>query len=334
VLIEIGTRLGLPGLIDEDGAPRYPNGYADYLVGHERKPGVGSLAGWRGHNGSKQGVGAPNPDQLQAYIEHDCHWRHEMPEAARYFRYANRAYLEWAQGLGFIDHAAPITLQLYSEPLQKFRLAAEGHGAIQPPDELRPRIAAHFDPLPIWYPPFEDAGAGEDFPLHAVTQRPMAMYHAWGSQNAWLRQIHAANRLYMSRTLAAKLGIADDDWVWVESRKGQVKAQARLMDGVNEHTVWTWNAIGKRAGAWNLGEGAPESRKGFLLNHLIDDLQAAGGLSNSDPITGQAAWYDLRVRVRKAGLVEAGTSAPIFATLRRPPGMQPAPETLQYGKKP
>ena len=24
------------------------------------------------------------------------------------------------------------------------------------------------------------------------------------------------------------------------------------MDGVNPNTVWTWNAIGKRAGAWNL----------------------------------------------------------------------------------
>ncbi len=24
------------------------------------------------------------------------------------------------------------------------------------------------------------------------------------------------------------------------------------MDGVNPDTVWTWNAIGKRAGAWNL----------------------------------------------------------------------------------
>ncbi len=169
--------------------------------------------------------------------------------------------------------------------------------------------------------------------MHAVTQRPMAMYHAWGSQNAWLRQIHTANRLYISRKLAAKLDIADDDWVWVESRKGQVKAQARLMDGVNEHTVWTWNAIGKRAGAWNLGDGAPESKRGFLLNHLIDDLQSDTSYANADPVTGQAAWYDLRVRVRKAGVTEQGESAPQFATLKRPPGMSPAPDTLQYGRR-
>ncbi|MEQ9643461.1 MAG: molybdopterin oxidoreductase family protein [Alphaproteobacteria bacterium] len=332
VLIEIGARLGLPGLVDDEGQARYPNGYADYLVGHERKPGVGSLAGWRGHDGSKQGVGAPNPKQLEAYTENDCHWRLELAPNQRYYRYANQAYLDWSAALGFIDHAERITLQLYSEPMQRFRRAAEGHGEIQPPEHLRQRVKDYFDPLPIWYAPFEDAGAGDDFPLHAVTQRPMAMYHAWGSQNAWLRQIHAANRLYMSRKLAAKLDIADDDWVWVESRKGQVKAQARLMDGVNDHTVWTWNAIGKRAGAWNLGEGAPESTKGFLLNHLIDDLQSGTSYANADPVTGQAAWYDLRVRVRKAGVTEQGTSAPQFATLQRPPGMAPAPDTLQYGK--
>src|SRR5690606_10074379 len=41
-------------------------------------------------------------------------------------------------------------------------------------------------------------GEGKDsFPLHAITQRPMFMYHAWGSQNAWLRQITARNFLYL-----------------------------------------------------------------------------------------------------------------------------------------
>ncbi len=44
------------------------------------------------------------------------------------------------------------------------------------------------------------------------------------------------------------------------------------MDGVNPDTVWTWNAIGKRAGAWNLAPDAPEATRGFLLNHLISEL--------------------------------------------------------------
>jgi hypothetical protein len=34
----------------------------------------------------------------------------------------------------------------------------------------------------------------------------MVMYHAWDSQNAWLRQIHGAERLYMNAATAAELG--------------------------------------------------------------------------------------------------------------------------------
>jgi hypothetical protein len=48
--------------VNEDGSPRYAD-YADYLVNHERAPGVGLLAGWRG-DGSLHGKGPPNPAQL------------------------------------------------------------------------------------------------------------------------------------------------------------------------------------------------------------------------------------------------------------------------------
>jgi len=76
------------------------------------------------------------------------------------------------------------------------------------------------------------------------------------------------------------------------------------MDAVNSNTMWTWNAIGKRSGAWNLSPDAPEAKKGFLLNHLIHELlpPKKDGMrwSNSDPITGQAAWFDLRVNIEKA----------------------------------
>src|SRR5699024_4239010 len=65
-------------------------------------------------------------------------------------------------------------------------------------------------------------------------------------------------------------------------------------------TVWTWNAIGKRRGAWRLDKDAPEGRKGFLLNHLISDLTPRGDYANADPVTGQAAWFDLRVSLRRA----------------------------------
>ncbi|RDZ27383.1 molybdopterin oxidoreductase family protein [Lysobacter silvisoli] len=307
VLIDLGARLGLPGLVLEDGSARYRD-YADYIQRHERAPGVGLLAGWRGERGELEAKGPPNPEQLQRYIDNGGYWRSEIPEHARYFKMANRGYLDWAQKMGFIGHADPIVLQLYSETLQKFRLAAQGHGERQPPQRHRERVATYFDPLPIWYEPFEGAqvddipgeGSAQRYPLSAVTQRPMFMYHAWGSQNAWLRQIAARNYLYLHPDTGARYGIGDEDWVTVESHQGRITVQAKFAGNVQPDTVWTWNAIGKRKGAWRLGQDAPEGRQGFLLNHLISDLTPRGDYINADPVTGQAAWFDLRVRIERA----------------------------------
>ena len=373
VLIDLGARLGLPGLVNEDGTPRYRD-YADYIQRHERMPGVGLLAGWRGEHGDAQAKGAPNPDQLQRYMQHDSFWHAEIPLEARYYKMANRAYLDWAHALGFIPNAQPIVLQLYSETLQAFRLAAQGHGEQQPPDEHRERVAIYFDPLPIWYEPFEGAqldnaadggmessmsstgatqaeraaqwtdasmssaakpatkpgGDRRRFPLSAVTQRPMFMYHAWGSQNAWLRQIAARNFLYLHPDTASKHGIADEDWVEVSSHVGSITVQARLAANMQPDTVWTWNAIGKRKGAWRLAKDAPEGEKGFLLNHLISDITPRGGYANADPVTGQAAWFDLRVAIRKADARHAAQSQPQFAALET--GNSPV-APLRYGAR-
>ena len=332
VLLEIGTRLDLPGHRNADGSAKFPGGYADYLVRHERRPGIGSLAGWRGEASDRIGQGPANPGQLDRYVANGCFWRHELAAEQRFYKHANRAYLEFAVAMGFVDKPERIVLQLYSEPLQRFRLAARGHGPVQPPAQARARVERYFDPLPFWYPPFEDAGAEADgFALHAITQRPAAMYHSWGSQNAWLRQIHGQNRLYVPRALAAELGLADDDWVKIESRLGHTAGQVRLMGGVNRHTVWTWNAIGKRAGAWNLAADSPEATSGFLLNHLIDDLapEREGGyrFANADPVTGQAAWYDLRVRLTRLDAPPENHRS----ALPPPPGLAERPAVLRQG---
>ena len=336
VLIELGARLGLPGLTEEDGSPRYPGGYTDYLVNHQRKPGIGPLAGWRGQDGGSEGRGDPNPEQLQRYLDNQCFWRHELAPEERYFKFANKSYLETAEKLGLIDATEPIVMQLYSEPLQRFRLAGEGKGAVPAPEAHRDRLTRTFDPLPIWYPPQEDeVGDAARYPLHAVTQRPMAMYHSWGSQNAWLRQIHGHNPLYIPEEAAQDAGVEDGDWIHVTSRHGRITAPVKIMRGVNDRTIWTWNAIGKRSGAWNLDEKAEESERGVLLNHLIDELLPERGsgyrYASSDPITGQAAWYDLRVRIEKAEGAPA-RSEPRFAALRLP-GLPERPAISRYGAK-
>ena len=337
VLLDIGARLGLPGMTNDDGTPKFKD-YGDYIINHERKSGIGPLAGFRGEDGKSAGRGAPNKGQLDAYIENGGFWHHDVPEEARYFKHANVAYQDFAVEMGFYDSPQPYDFQIYSEVLQKFKLAAEGHGDHQPPDHLRDQLQSCMTPLPSWYAPFEGALVDEDeFPVFALTQRPMAMYHSWGSQNAWLRQIHGYNPLFISTELAEKHGLADNDWAQVTSHHGTITVPVVVMQGVNKDTVWTWNAIGKKKGAWRLSDDAPESNKGFLLNHLIYELLPPKGdglrWSNSDPITGQAAWYDLKVNIVKAEAPAHLASLPQFDSPAELPNMPKTEDTVRYGLK-
>jgi len=320
VLVELASRLKFPAFTLPDGTRKFAS-YRDFIVNYEKLPGIGFLAGWRGENGESHLRGAPNPKQWETYIEHQSYFSYQFPENMRYYRYANKDYLEFAEKHAlFGTPPVPVIMQIYSEPLQKFRLAGRGdYPGPQPRNAIdRERLVRYFDPLPFWYAPLEGARIPRDeYPFHAITQRPMMMYHSWDSQNAWLRQILSANRLYMNRGAAHALGLADDDWVWVASHHGRIRCQIRTMEGVEPHTVWTWNAVGKQAGAWGLAADASESTAGFLLNHLISELLPTGSdderrLTNSDPVTGQAAWFDLRVKITKAAPGETGVW-PVFA---------------------
>ena len=332
VLIDLGGRLKLPGFVDNRGHPIYRD-FADYIVRHERRPGIGPLAGFRGRDGERAGRGAANPDQIERYKANGAFFSQHISMDAQFFKHANAAYQDFAVKMGFFDTPQPVTFQLYSEELQKFRLSAEGLREPLAPESHRARMLAAFTPLPLWYRPLEEAGidAGE-FPYHAITQRPMAMYHSWGSMNAWLRQIHTKNRLQVPAAICDAHGLVDDDWAWVVSHHGRIKVQVQRTHNTNPRTMWTWNAIGKRKGAWGLKPDAPEGNEGFLLNHLIHELLPPKGdgrrWSNSDPVTGQAAWYDLRVRIEKAEPdVE---SQPNFAPVER---LGKAPEQLRYGQE-
>lgn len=332
VLIELGARLKLPAFIDEQGNKKYKD-YPDFITRYETAPGsgIGFLAGWRGKNGEKSMQGEPNSNQWQQYEKNHCFFHYKLPKSYQYMRNWNMGYLKWAKHNGLTRYAEPVQIHLYSEILQKFKLAAQGkRKGKQPPDNLRERVETFFDPLPLYHDPLESVYTdSKEFPLNAITQRPMAMYHSWDSQNAWLRQIHAYNHLTMHKSVGVENGFEEGDWIWVESPHGKVRCICQFSESVEPGTVWTWNAIGKAKGAWNLTNQANESTKGFLLNHLIaEELpfsqqeEDSKFISNSDPVTGQAGWYDVRVKVYKASKGESQQTFPQFYPQKPLPGMR------------
>jgi hypothetical protein len=107
------------------------------------------------------------------------------------------------------------------------------------------------------------------------------------------------------------------------------------MEALNAKTFWTWNAIGKRKGAWALQEDAPETTEGFLLNHMISELlpdkQDGQRWSNSDPVTGQAAWFDLRVNIKRVDAPADLQTNPSFAPQASPVGK--GPKDIAFGEE-
>jgi anaerobic selenocysteine-containing dehydrogenase len=305
VLIELASRLKFPAFTTPEGERKFKD-YPDFITRFQTAPdsGIGFLTGWRGKDGEKALKGEPNPNQWQKYAENNCVHQYHMPPEHQYMRNWNKGYLDFSKENALRQKNDPIMIAIYSDILQRFRLASTGkRPGAQPPAHLKDRIYKYFDPLPFWYPPLEDEVTDlSKFTLNAITQRPMAMYHSWDSQNAWLRQIHSHNYLYVNTATALQHGIADGAWMWIESQWGKVKCMARHSEAVDPGTVWTWNAIGKAESAWSLTDNADESKKGFLLNHLISEELPFGGftVSNSDPITGQAGWYDVRVKLAPA----------------------------------
>ncbi|WP_020558140.1 molybdopterin-dependent oxidoreductase [Thiofilum flexile] len=336
VQVELGLRLGFPALTNPDGSRKYKD-YQDFIINWEREPGIGFLAGWRlDEEGNEVPLrGKPNPKQWERYAEEGAFFAYHLPENTRYYRHANKDYLELAKSAGWVGSTKQIVIELYSETQQRFKLAGQGLYAGPMPTEAhhKERLSQYFNPLPFYYKPLEQCRIDEDeYPFYAVNQRPMFMYHSWDSQNAWLRQICAQNYLYMNRQRGESLGLADLSWVWVESHHGKIRVQLKLIEGCQADTVWTWNAIAKQAGAWGLKAGANENTKGFLMNHLISELlpqqnDALDGVTNSDPITGQAAWYDLKVKIYPAA--ETGTW-PLFSTIKPLPHAQESPDLLRY----
>ena len=286
VLVELASRLKFPAFTREDGSRKF----ADYRTSSSTTrsfPGIGFLAGWRGEDGESHLRGEPNPKQWEKYIENQSFFTYPWPENMRYYRFANKDYLEFAEKHAlFGTPPVQVILQMYSEPLQKFRLAGQGlYDGPQPTSPTdRERLATYFDPLPFWYEPLETPAnrRATTYPFHAITQRPMMMYHSWDSQNAWLRQIIARELpVHESRHARRSSGSPTTTGCGSNRITASIRCQLKTMEGVEANTVWTWNAIGKQAGAWGLDAGRTGSDGGIPAQSPDLGAAAAGRRATS-----------------------------------------------------
>lgn len=162
------------------------------------------------------------------------------------------------------------------EMLQELGLQARG-------DEL---YLPHYE-FPRW------VGEDSEYPFHLNVYQLMALFDGRVANSPWLQEIAGlhikemwGNWVEVNPETARGLGIADGDWVWVESPVGRIRLRARHYPGAMPHVVNISLGQGHRAyGRWAKGRGANPKR---IIGHEQDRLSAL------------AAWSATRVKIYKA----------------------------------
>jgi len=143
------------------------------------------------------------------------------------------------------------------------------------------------------YEEVEFLGNSNSYPLLLSTYQPLLNVEN-GSQNyPWAQEMFLVahgmgwtNFVEMNRRTAQALGIIDGDMVWVESPFSRIKARARVFEGIHPQVVSIASGQGHYAyGRWAKGIGVNP-------NEIIG--------VDYDRLSGQAAFFNTRVRVYKA----------------------------------
>ena len=128
VLIELGARLGLPGFVDAGrraALSRRLRRLHRQPRAHARRRPARRLARRRRR---RAGRGRAQPAPARALHRQRLLLAARAAAGAALLQARQPRLSRTATAMGLIDSAEPIVLQLYGEPLQRFRLAAQGHG--------------------------------------------------------------------------------------------------------------------------------------------------------------------------------------------------------------
>ncbi|MFQ5899698.1 MAG: molybdopterin-dependent oxidoreductase [Candidatus Methylomirabilia bacterium] len=163
---------------------------------------------------------------------------------------------------------------------------------------------AGYEPLPDHVPP-SYAVPDPSYPLTLLTGiRTMTYHHSRFRNHDWARKIQADPELRVHPATAARHGVAEGGWVWVETPRGnsRVRLRARLTDTVPPDVVTT-----------GMGWWYPE-QPGFDHGALTVNVDAAIPYGPPwDPITGSAEARNVACRIRRANPeefeVQAGPAA-------------------------
>ncbi len=313
VLIELASRLKFPAFT----TPRARASSATIRTSSSTSrptpgSGIGFLIGWRGKDGDKcaarraesEAVGDVREEQLRLPL-------HAARDACNTCATGTGRTSTWRsdKGLRQIQRADPDPALLRRAAEVPPRGARAQRRAGSRPMHLRERVEHVLRSAAVLVSRRSKTRCDRS---RALIRSPRSRSGRWRCTTRGIRRTRgcgrstAHNYLFVNPLMARAAGIADGGWMLGRIAVGQGALHGALQRGRRAgHGV---DLERDRQGDGRVAARARtpnESQRGFLLNHLITDelpgaTPAAARISNSDPITGQAGWYDVRVRIYPA----------------------------------
>lgn len=141
-----------------------------------------------------------------------------------------------------------------------------------------------YDPLPKYVEvpesPISKPEVATKYPyiLDAGLRTP-TFFHSANRQVPWLREIREDPTVEIHPETAKKHGIADGQWVYIESPRGRIKQRAKLTDGIDPRVVvaehgWWYPEMKEEGHGWDI------SNINLLTDNAYETLDPAMGSTN------------------------------------------------------
>lgn len=100
-----------------------------------------------------------------------------------------------------------------------------------------------YDPMPTYTESSENPRTNpelaKEYPMICFTGRPGPMYvHGQGRTIPWIREMLPEARALINPKKAADLGIIEDDWIEVESKRGKISIKAKITNAIAPNSIY------------------------------------------------------------------------------------------------
>jgi anaerobic selenocysteine-containing dehydrogenase len=98
-----------------------------------------------------------------------------------------------------------------------------------------------FDPLPVYYEPPESPVSAPElakkYPFVLTNHKVQSFQHSQGRMITSLRRVRPSPLVHLQSGVAAKLGISEGDWLFIETPRGRIRQRANLVESMDPRVI-------------------------------------------------------------------------------------------------